>query len=80
MQFYTLNVRKGVFIIPKTERNLIMDENKNGLDVSVSIKDTWHFQRLLEILSKVITDERISKKIRQEYFDDVNASFELQSK
>lgn len=54
-----------------------MSEIKKPLSISVSIKDTWHFSRLLEILSKAITDERIDKDVRQEYFDELNISFEL---
>lgn len=53
-----------------------MDKNKS-LTISVSMKDTWYFQRMLEMLSKAITDERIPKKIRQEYFDEINMTFEL---
>lgn len=54
-----------------------MNEDIKAMTVNVSIKDTWHFQKILEIISKAITDERIAKAVRQEYFDELNASFDV---
>lgn len=52
-----------------------MDEKKS-MQVSVSIKDTWHFQRLLELLGKVLTNEKVPKEVRQELFEEMNLTFE----
>lgn len=54
-----------------------MDAKKNGTTVTVSIKDTWQFQKLLELLGKAITDERIAKSIRQEYFEELSLAFAI---
>lgn len=47
-----------------------------GLSVNVSMKDTWHFQRLLELLGKVLTNDKIPKEVRQELFEEINVTFE----
>lgn len=54
---------KEVEMIDNTKRN-------KGLSVDISIKDIEMFEDLVSIFTRIITDERIDKEVRQSYLDE----------
>ena len=40
----------------------------SGLTVGVSVKDTEQFKLLIDMMKDMLTDERIDKEVREEYY------------
>lgn len=48
-----------------------MDDKESKLTLKVSIKDIEQFRMLLEILNRIMLDERIDKEIREYYLEEI---------
>ena len=47
----------------------LIDENQNrGMTISVCIKDIEQFKLFIDMIKDMLTDERIDKEVREEYY------------
>lgn len=53
-------------------------EKRTIAKIDLSLKDTWHFQRLLEILSSVLVNDKVPREVREELFAEINRTFETE--
>lgn len=56
--------------IERPKSKLPLKPHKERLAVNISIKDTSQFKTLLNIFTRIITDERIDKNVRESYLEE----------
>ena len=49
-------------------QDLTYRSKPSGLTVGVSVKDTEQFKLLIDMMKDILTDERIDKRVREEYY------------